>query len=567
MKRAAVLIVATLFLGLVPQVAQAGGRGAFVVDCTYSHSLQADPIVAPGVSPYGHLHDFFGNRTVDANSTYESMEAATTTCDEWDDTAGYWSPAGFLNGVQISPLRQRIYYFGNAGGSVQTIPEGLKMIAGDHDAASPAANPNVSWNCGGSSPSSAHPYNCSPYAGGNATVDGVTGYVDFPQCWDGVNLDSSDHVSHMAYEGSGGCPADHPVLIPRLRLRVHFGIWDPCVGATPCGPSDPDTNVKLTLSSGPYYTLHADFWNIWKQPALDALVSECLNAHIACGEPTPYTPSSPGVSARSGDGVVHLTWTAPTSGSGITGYNVYRSILPGEETLIATTGNVSSYDDAPVTNGTTYYYTVAAVNSYGDGQRSGEISASPHPANVPDQPSLTASGGNTAVHLSWSSPPDGGSTITNYNVYRSTVSGQEVLLATLGKVTSFDDTGLSNGTTYYYRVSATNGVGEGPASTEASATPRAVTVPVAPTLTASRASALGVKLRWSAPADGGSPISGYRIYRGRTAGSEVFLAAAGNVTVYKDSATRSGSTYFYRVTAVNVLGEGPMSNEASAKAA
>ncbi len=76
-----------------------------------------------------------------------------------------------------------------------------------------------------------------------------------------------------------------------------------------------------------------------------------------------------------------------------------------------------------------------------------------------------------------------------------------------------------------------------------------------------------MKLRWSAPADGGSPISGYRIYRGRTAGSEVFLAAAGNVTVYKDSATRSGSTYFYRVTAVNVLGEGPMSNEASAKAA
>jgi hypothetical protein len=85
------------------------------------------------------------------------------------------------------------------------------------------------------------------------------------------------------------------------------------------------------------------------------------------------------------------------------------------------------------------------------------------------------------VHLSWQAPSsDGGSAITGYRVYRGTASGAETLLAPLGNVTSFDDLGAANGTTYYYEVGAVNVAGEGPRSSEVSATPQSPTSPVEP---------------------------------------------------------------------------------------
>jgi fibronectin type 3 domain-containing protein len=140
------------------------------------------------------------------------------------------------------------------------------------------------------------------------------------------------------------------------------------------------------------------------------------------------------------------------------------------------------------------------------------------------------------------------------------------VLTTLGAVTSYDDTAVSNGTTYFYEVSAVNGVGEGQVSNEVSATPQGATVPGAPVLSASPASGKGVMLSWTSPPNGGSAITGYRIYRSTSAGGEGFLTAVGNVTSYKDTSTKKGTVYYYKVSAVNAVGEGPLSNEASAKA-
>ena len=183
---------------------------------------------------------------------------------------------------------------------------------------------------------------------------------------------------------------------------------------------------------------------------------------------------------------------------------------------------------------------------------------------VPGAPTLAASGGDAVVHLAWSAPSDGGSSITNYNVYRATSSGAEVLLTTLGKITSFDDTSVTNGTTYYYEVSALNSVGEGAQSNEASATPQGnATAPDAPTLSGSAGDAI-VHLTWTTPSNGGSPISNYKVYRGSSSGGESLLTTLGSVTSYDDTTVTNSNTYYYKVSAVNGVGEGTQSNEVSA---
>jgi predicted phage tail protein len=126
---------------------------------------------------------------------------------------------------------------------------------------------------------------------------------------------------------------------------------------------------------------------------------------------------------------------------------------------------------------------------------------------------------------------------------------------------------VTNGTTYYYAVSALNGVGEGTRSTERSATPSApATVPGAPqAFTATPAKPKGNSLAWSSPSStGGSAITSYRIYRSTTSGTETFLATVtGSTTSYKDTATKRGIRYYYIVRAVNAVGEGPSSTEAN----
>jgi PKD repeat protein len=112
------------------------------------------------------------------------------------------------------------------------------------------------------------------------------------------------------------------------------------------------------------------------------------------------------------------------------------------------------------------------------------VTAAPIAATVPGAPTgVTGTAGNGQVALNWTPPSNtGGENVTSYKVYRGTASGGETLLTSggcsgLGAVTSCTDTGLTPGQTYYYTVSAVNGVGEGAQSTEASATPTGSSCP------------------------------------------------------------------------------------------
>ncbi len=197
---------------------------------------------------------------------------------------------------------------------------------------------------------------------------------------------------------------------------------------------------------------------------------------------------------------------------------------------------------------------------------------------VPGAPILsTATPGNLSVSLSWGAPSNnGGSQVTGYDVCESTTAlGGESCPTpptTTTSSTSVTVTGLTNGTTYYFTVKAVNSVGPSAASNELSATPvAAATAPGAPTnLVATTSSTKGVVLTWAAPSsNGGSAITSYTVYRGSSSGRETSYASLNCTSLtctYDDSGTRHAATYYYEVAAVNAVGTGQRSNQASAKA-
>lgn len=172
------------------------------------------------------------------------------------------------------------------------------------------------------------------------------------------------------------------------------------------------------------------------------------------------------------------------------------------------------------------------------------------------------------ITLAWQVPAgDGGSSVTNYRVYRSTLSGGPYAqIAEVGNVLTYTDTGVPDDATRYYRVSAVNAVGEGPQSNTASAT--TFSVPNAPqNLEAQAGPGVGeITLTWQTPAfDGGTAVTNYRIHRSTlNGGPYAQIAQVGNVLTYTDTGRELGTTYYYVVSAVNAIGEGPHSNQADA---
>src|SRR5437867_3533857 len=299
-------------------------------------------------------------------------------------------------------------------------------------------------------------------------------------------------------------------------------------------------------------------------PLVTSSPSNTASATTASNITAPHPPTGLTATAASSS-QINLGWTAPTNngGSAITGYKIYRSTSSGTETGYVNLGNVTSYTNTGLTNGITYFYKVRAVNRAEQCRVSNEASATP--PTIPSAPqNLQAAVGGKSITISWQPPSsNGGSAITGYKIYRSTSSGSETGYVTLGNVTSYTNTGLTNGVTYFYKVRAVNSVGLSLLSNEASATP--VSVPSAPQNLQATAGTSNVALTWNAPSsNGGSAITGYKIYTFTSSGSVTGYVTLGNVTSYTNTGLTGGTTYFYKVRAVNSAGLSPLSNEASA---
>jgi hypothetical protein len=183
--------------------------------------------------------------------------------------------------------------------------------------------------------------------------------------------------------------------------------------------------------------------------------------------PPPAAPGAPtGVQATAGNAQIALTWSAA---AGATSYVVERGSTSGGPYTQISTPSSSSYTDTGVVNGTTYYYVIIAVNSIGQSAPSAEASATPDSAvTVPAAPTgLAAAAGNAQVGLTWTVSAGASS----YHVKRATVSGGPYAVIATQAAASFIDTGLTNGITYYYVLSAVNSAGESSNSSQVAATP------------------------------------------------------------------------------------------------
>ena len=266
-------------------------------------------------------------------------------------------------------------------------------------------------------------------------------------------------------------------------------------------------------------------------------------------------PAAPmGLTAAAGNAQVTLNWTAS---SGATGYYVKRSTTSGGPYTQIATEAAASDTDTGLTNGTKYFYVVAAYNSTGQSANSGEVNATPV-LSAPSAPTgLAATAGNSQVSLSWAAT----SGASSYHVKRSTASGSETQISAPTS-NSYTDAGLTNGTKYFYVVSAVNSGGESSNSSEVSATPSApLTAPATPTGLHATGGNAQVSLSWNASTSAAS----YNVKRSTTNGGPYNTAVASpTVTNYTDTTVTYGTTYYYVVSAVNTAGQSANSAQASA---
>ena len=280
---------------LVPttEVAPPSDIGAFRTGCQMSKMSFDDPIVFPGQPGRSHLHTFFGNTGIDANSTAKSIATTgNSTCRGGTiNRSAYWVPSMIdtRTGAPLAPMLEANFYYKTgysvAPGMIQPMPEGLRMIAGDAsgnpEAPSTGASYACVWNGGGNNSQwqKSIPTDCPAIGGYSWLIMGI----DFPQCWDGVNLDSPDHKSHMADpvnvrgNNSGRCPPTHPVAIPQITYQILYPVK--VSGETRYWRLSSD-DYDLGKPAG--YSGHGDWFNGWKSEIVEIWVKNCDRAQKDC---------------------------------------------------------------------------------------------------------------------------------------------------------------------------------------------------------------------------------------------------------------------------------------------
>lgn len=275
---ASVLVATGLVVVQTP--ASAAMEPSFVVTCYPTGIAKNDPIVFPGQAGMSHMHSFFGAKGVNQNTAASTLSQATSSqCGSYYDgidLSAYWIPTLYKNGQQVyrddGSIQLRAYYK-RAGGPDgepvdQAWPRGLKIIAGDMHATS--AQPEVLYFCANTVDTGSQGKASSVFPSCDSD-ETLVAKLQFPDCWDGKYLDSSDHKSHMAYSSGSRntCPSDHPVKIAQLTFEAWF------YGVNGSGSS-------FSWASGGPYSFHGDVMSMWQPRPAANLVNQCINVAFDC---------------------------------------------------------------------------------------------------------------------------------------------------------------------------------------------------------------------------------------------------------------------------------------------
>ncbi|MEO5874930.1 MAG: DUF1996 domain-containing protein [Streptosporangiaceae bacterium] len=267
-----------------PRVARGGSAGSFVSRCGTNRNAHHNPdnfIVAPGVSNGAHhTHDYVGNLSADGFSTDQSLQAAGTTCRQDDRSTYFWPVLRQRNGTSdvgedgnvgtiLRPTSANLRFRGNPRAKVTAMPRFLRVITGNAKALSQAGNnANAQWSCTRFQNRITQKYPLCPRG------SQVVRILDFPSCWDGVNVDSANHRTHVLFpdRATGACPAGTKA-IPQLRMTLTY--------AVPQGKGR-----AIALDSFPEEvhdpaTDHADFEQVMPARLTGRIVS-CVNSGRNC---------------------------------------------------------------------------------------------------------------------------------------------------------------------------------------------------------------------------------------------------------------------------------------------
>ena len=262
------------FQAMKPKAVPAGNVRVpeFNASCTVSHSKPDDPIVFPGMSGASHMHTFLGNDSTDANTTTMTLLAnAGSSCEPGEDLSAYWVPELTENGEKVDPHGVTVYYGSRLEDPTKTVPfpQGFRMIVGDakRQVATPKGAPGQFWCAGNGGETGRSTDGNWPVCAKTAEL---TYQLTFPDCWDGVHLDSPDHKSHIGGTGPDGTCASgkFPVAIPSLSFVIGY----PTSGSA----------AGFKLASGNASSMHGDAFFAWDNEALGSRVKNCIVQKAKC---------------------------------------------------------------------------------------------------------------------------------------------------------------------------------------------------------------------------------------------------------------------------------------------
>ena len=255
--------------------------GAFRIVCTPSHMSNDDPLVFQNQQGAAHHHTFYGNTSTNYASDVANMAIiGNSTCKGGlANRSSYWVPSMIDTATNKAIVPQLAIFYYKTGrtpaGLINVPPPGLRMLTGNGKATS-ALDSKANYTCLGRTP--AYGWKRSiPVCNMGETMQMK---VEFPQCWDGINLDSPDHKAHMAFTNrflttANKCPTTHPVAIPDISVNFNY--------KTVYGVD----MSHWRLSSDNYvglggYSAHADWVNGWNATIMQSIVTNCLNKGVDC---------------------------------------------------------------------------------------------------------------------------------------------------------------------------------------------------------------------------------------------------------------------------------------------